>query len=475
MSRLNNYNIFRAALWYTVGNILIRGISFFTLPVFTALMDTHDYGIYSVYTSYLSILETVILFGLSSTISMAKFSDDLDYDAYLSAALVIPPMLSLAGGVGVAFYLGAFEQLFSMDATLWTFLLINAAATAVSSIVQAKLILDGRYQVYILYSALYTFLNLGLSLVLCYTVYRSHDMYMARVVGNCVASVLAALGILPLSRIRVSLQRKCFQKAFRWGLPLLFHTLATVLLTQTDRILIQRIEGFSTAGIYSVAVTITVIPLTLLTSLNSAWNPWLLDQLEQKNYPLIRTVNHQYLLLFTVIIGEMMLISPEIIHIFADEAYWESIYSLIPLLLSVFGEMLYSLPVSVEYYHKKTSYIMTGTLLCLVCNVVLDIIMIFSFGYIAAAYATAISKLLLFFFHAVLARKLDKNPIFEKRYALLAMLLLILLNLLVTTQVDQLLLRLGLFVLVGVLFLGWIWKNRRILLASFLHKPSQSP
>ena len=54
MARLKNYNLLKAASWYTVGNILIRGISFFVLPVFTSLMNTYDFGVFSVYTSYLS-------------------------------------------------------------------------------------------------------------------------------------------------------------------------------------------------------------------------------------------------------------------------------------------------------------------------------------------------------------------------------------------------------------------------------------
>ena len=62
------YNILKAVSWYTIGNVLIKGVAFFVLPVFTRLMNTHEYGIYSVYMSYLTIFEVIILLGLSATI-----------------------------------------------------------------------------------------------------------------------------------------------------------------------------------------------------------------------------------------------------------------------------------------------------------------------------------------------------------------------------------------------------------------------
>ena len=53
-----------AGLGYTIGNILIKAISFITLPIFTRLMSTDDYGLYSTYVSYESILALIISLGL---------------------------------------------------------------------------------------------------------------------------------------------------------------------------------------------------------------------------------------------------------------------------------------------------------------------------------------------------------------------------------------------------------------------------
>lgn len=464
MAKLTNYNLIKAASWYTIGNILIRGISFFVLPVFTSLMNTHDYGVFSVYTSYLSLFETLILFGLSSTVSLAKFTDDLNYESYMTTILFVPPLLSLLTGVGINLYLGSSGELLAMSPVLWNFMLVSSAAAAVLNISQARFVLEGKYRQHILYALLSTLGNVGLSLLLCYTIYRDHDVYMARVVGNCISMVITAF-LVVLSQEHGRIRVTYVKTAMRWGVPLLFHTLATVVLTQTDRILIQYMDGYSSAGIYSIAVTITTIPLVLQSSIASAWTPWFYNELSQKNYSAIRKLNNKYIALFAVITAEIMLVSPEIIHIFTDQDYWDSIYSLIPLMICIFGEMLYSLPIAIEYYYKKTTFIMVGTMLTVVFNIVLDVVFIHYFGYIAAAYATTISKLVLFLLHYLFARKVDRNPIFQWRYVVVSLLLLCGLNILVITNVENLLLRFALFGSVGVAFVWYTWKNRNELLA----------
>ena len=37
----------KAGLWYTIGNIALKGCAFLTLPVFTRLLSTSDFGVYN--------------------------------------------------------------------------------------------------------------------------------------------------------------------------------------------------------------------------------------------------------------------------------------------------------------------------------------------------------------------------------------------------------------------------------------------
>ena len=51
---------FKAGLGYTIGNILIKGISFISVPVFARILTIGDYGIVNTFTAYVSIISIII-------------------------------------------------------------------------------------------------------------------------------------------------------------------------------------------------------------------------------------------------------------------------------------------------------------------------------------------------------------------------------------------------------------------------------
>lgn len=455
------YNVAKAAIWYTIGNILIKGVSFFVLPIFTNLMGTEDYGIFSIYTSYVTIFEVIILLGLSATVRMAKFNKELSFDRYMGTIACIPVFITLISMVlinGLSVF--GISSVLSMRIELWNFLFITSACSAVSGIIGARLVIDAEYKKYMAFSLINVISSVGVSLLLCYTIFRYHNIYMARVWGMCLSSIISCLFILKTSHTKICFEKACFKQAIIWGIPLLFHTLATVILTQSDRIVIKEIEGYSNAGIYSIAVTMISIPLTLYTSFESAWAPWLFDKLEKKDYESTYKLNNKYIVFFATIIAGFMLICPDVIHVFTNKNYWDSVYSLVPLSISVFGEMIYSLPTNVEYFNKKTLYITTGTIATTVINIILDIIFVFNWGYIGAAYATSISKIILFLFHWYFSKKIDKNDVFSPKVIGICLAALIILNVFILYNVNSIVPRWIVTVIICSLFLYGLLKNK---------------
>ena len=461
------YNILKAATWYTIGNILIKGVSFLVLPVFTRLMSTHEYGVYSVYVSYLMIFETVILLGLSSTVALARYASEVEFNTYISTIIAIPPLLSLVCMVIIYLALQMFGSILSMDAALWSCLFISSGAAAIHNILGARLVIDGRYVLYLASSAIKTIGDLAISLLLVYTVYSNHDAHLARVYGSTASVVIGAVFILVVTKTRFSLDKVSIKYALSWGVPLLFHTVATVVLTQSDRILIRYMDSYSSAGIYAVATTIVVIPMVLQQSFSQAWTPWFYEKLEAKEYEKIRWLNNRYIVLYGVLIACFMIVAPDVVRLFSEQNYWPCIYSLVPLAISVFAELLYSIPTNVEYYNKKTTYIMTATLISVVLNIVLDVIFIKEFGYHGAAYATVLSKILLFLTHLYFSRRLDKNAMFSAKVVLISLAVLTVLTVIIINSVNLFVLRYAILILI-VLPAGWYTiKNRDVLLRRF--------
>jgi hypothetical protein len=60
----------KASFWTIVSSILLKGIGFITLPIFTRLLTTSEYGILSIYSSWVSLLSILLTFTVWGGCSM---------------------------------------------------------------------------------------------------------------------------------------------------------------------------------------------------------------------------------------------------------------------------------------------------------------------------------------------------------------------------------------------------------------------
>ena len=82
-----NVKAAKSGFWYSFGNILLKGCLFFTLPIFTRIMNTADFGIYNTYMAYEGLLAAVLGLGFYGTIKNAKFDFKDDFNNYLYSIL----------------------------------------------------------------------------------------------------------------------------------------------------------------------------------------------------------------------------------------------------------------------------------------------------------------------------------------------------------------------------------------------------
>ena len=75
----------KAGLWYTIGNIALKGCAFLTLPVFTRLLSTSDFGVYNAYIAYEQIFTAILGVGFYGTIKNAKLDFKENFKKYLSS------------------------------------------------------------------------------------------------------------------------------------------------------------------------------------------------------------------------------------------------------------------------------------------------------------------------------------------------------------------------------------------------------
>ena len=118
----------RASTYYFIGNIFNKGIAFLTIPIFTRILSTTDYGIVTTYNSWVSILSLVI--GLA--IPMGIRASFIDYEQEKDSFLSVCTTFTLLTGAAVSFLVSGTVLLFRIDVGLTLVFLVDSFDARVS-------------------------------------------------------------------------------------------------------------------------------------------------------------------------------------------------------------------------------------------------------------------------------------------------------------------------------------------------------
>jgi O-antigen/teichoic acid export membrane protein len=243
---------------------------------------------------------------------------------------------------------------------------------------------------------------------------------------------------------------------------LILHGAGGLVLSQSDRVMLQRMSGESVAGIYSFAYSVALVISILWMSFNTTWVPFYYEykKNDQKAQILLRAKN--YIAIFSVLTMGFILLAPEIYRIMAPPEYWPGI-SLIPLIaLAYYFNFLYSFPANYEFYNAKVKLIFIGTVCAAIINIVCNFVFIPLYAGIGAAIATLVSFVFLFIFHEIIARFIIKNYDYRFTMYLKGLFPVIIASIIFYITQDFWYIRWGMGIILGIYLLRRIIKSKAI-------------
>lgn len=410
---MSKSNVLKASVGYTVGNILIKGISFLTLPLFTHYLTPSDFGIYTTYVSYESILTILVGLGLYMSIRAANIEFKGKIDQYVSFVNLLPYLFAILLVLFSAPFVQEITFFFGFENYNYIIFLLIAQSLGSSVIMMynSRISLDYSYKKYIILSLVSTLSNIGVSLVLI-LFFLKEAPFLGRILGTSLPIFVIGivLSISFIKKAKPKVNKEYLHFALSYSLPLVPHGLSQIVLAQFGKIVIQKVIGNFAAGIYGFVYTIAFIPQILVSSLDSAWGPWFFEKYDRKEINVLKDKTDVYIISFALITIILMSCGPEIVSIMGSSEYYDARKIVCPALLGVFFVFLYGVPAQVEYFYKKTRYLAIGTLIAAVINILACIYFIPRYGYQAAVYITVITYILYFIAHLLIAYHItDKN------------------------------------------------------------------
>lgn len=398
----------RSAFWMTVCSLLQKGISILTVPVFTRLMTTTEYGQVSVFVSWSNILVLVTGLSLSAGVfNSAMIRYENERPRLLSAYLGLSTT-----NVIVAFLLyTAFKNQINAllgYTTLWVFMLfLILLFSPAFNLWMAKKRFEYNYVSFVAFTVLMSAFN---PIIGFFCVINAEDKANARIVSMTICECIfyAALFVFIFCKGKTYYNKSMWKHAIKINVPLIPHFLSVNVLNQVDRLMINQMVSSSAAGIYSVSSSAARLLQILISAVNTSFVPWMYQKMQKKELADIR--NTANITVSLMAFGTIMFtyLAPECVAVLASKEYTEAVWLFPALTASVFFMFVYDLFVNIELYYGKSIWITLASCIAAGVNVVLNVFGIWIFGYSAAAYTTLISYMLLTVLHYIFMKKILK-------------------------------------------------------------------
>lgn len=379
---------------YVVCSVLQRSLSFITMPIFTRLLTTEQYGESTVYASWASLLGVFLTLQLpygSFSKAMIKFEDKRD--EYISSAEGICLLLSL---LFLAVYLPFskyFNKLFELPTLLVVLMVLEILAGSGLAFWSGKKKFEYKYKGIIAVTLLMSVLTPVLQYIF---VINSSEKGIARIIGG--ATVAIAIGgtifFICMVKGKKIYNREYWSYALNFNIPLLAYYLSQMAFNSSDRIMISHLVGKDKAAIYGVAYTLGMMMSFVLSAIYNSYVPWFYEKLRDGKQAENRAVANAISVFMAILLLGIIWFAPEIIHILAAESYAEAVWTVLPVAMSTLLLFYAQLSISFEFYFEKKKMLVNASIGAAIVNILLNALFIPIYGYIVAGYTTLFSYLL---------------------------------------------------------------------------------
>lgn len=401
----------KATLWFLICSIIQKSFSLISTPIFTRLMTQTQYGVYSVYLSWLQIFTILVTFRLDYSVfnkGMSRYSEERDeYASSMLGFTTILTTLLLLAYLLCRKQINAFTEL---NTPIMLGMILELYVTPAVGFWSLRERYDFRYKRVVFVTILSAILNmiLGIAAVLFF-----EEKGTARVLSCVVAQICVGIFIYftIFRKGKKFIHLPYVRYAVLFNIPLIPYYFSTYIVEQSDRIMIQKMVGLEAAALYNVAYTVGGIIKIVSNSISNALIPMQYRLLEKKDTVRIQDALSRVMLVVAGVVLLFSCVAPEVVWVMGGEKYYEAIYVIPPVSASVFFSFLVIMLANVEFYFDKNKFATFISGVGAVLNVVLNFLLIPVLGYVVAAYTTLLSYVVFAVGHIIYCDRISAQKL----------------------------------------------------------------
>ncbi len=413
-----------AALSILFSRIFILAISVIFTPILVRLLGPRQYGQYAIVLSVYGLISIVMRQGTQE--SIRKYISERTDPEWQSAVVgfVLRPVIGLGLVVGGGFVVAA-----------WSGLAARAFGSAFTSLfyLLGLYAICRQFRTHILYTLMGLQLEsrsellyiirkimfVTLTLTLVYLGYGVEGVLIADIVTNTVVAVIGVGFVsktIPLRSVifpvAVGLPKR---QILNYGVSSIFFFLFLTSLYHVDVLLLQHWTDDEIVGYYKGALAIAevlwlapkAVQLSILQRVSALWNQDEIDAIQRKAQLVTR-----YVFLFTALLTlGMAVLAADFVPVYLGETFNSAVTPLQFLLPGVLGFAVARPTLAINQARRSLRPLVAATGACSLVNLVLNLLLIPTYGMIGAAIATSLGYGSLVIFQSLAARHMGYDPL----------------------------------------------------------------
>lgn len=397
---------------YGFGTIAPRVLNFLLLtPLYTRILNKGEYGIFTELYAYIVFLLVILTYGMETGFfRFAKSEKDFNkvYSTSLIALFTTSFIFIILTSVFSSQLATAIDYEHNENYIRWFCIIVSI--DAFTSIPFAKLRLEGKAAKFGILKIINVLINIGLNALFFLVfphIYKSNPELISRLynpemsvsyifIANLIASSVTLILLLPeIIRFKLNFDFNLLKRMLVYTFPLLIVGIAGSANEVLDKILMKYLvtdptTALEQVGIYGANYKLAVLMTIFIQMFRYAAEPFFFSKMDDKNAKEQYATIMKLFILAGLLIFLGVVLYIDIVKYFIGSEFHEGI-KIVPIILlaNLFLGVLYNQSI----WYKLTNLTRYGALVSIVgaiITIIFNILLVPSFGYVGAAWATLI-------------------------------------------------------------------------------------
>lgn len=421
MQKIKNLSsiLIKGTFAVSVANAGAQIINVLLLPIYSIYLTPKDYGIFAMVSLIITFLALLYNPGMMSATTRLYHTTEIKHEreTLIGSAFLFFLLIPI-----IPIFIGLFygQHIFNLIFSELEFFPYGFLALLLAFFIQPSktwtVLMSLEYKLH--KTAIYLFLSVILGSLVSIILVVFYKMgAMGKILGMFPSSIF--LFIVSY----VTIKRYCkgkwsfdsIKKQLVFGLPMVGGLWAFQGLSFIGKYLLELLSSIESVGYYSFASTLSNAPMFLILGFKQMWSPIFYENMNNKNYATINKLTEKYITYLSLLFLLFILFNKELVIILINDSY----HQILPIMgiigLAVYFNGLLTLSNTYISYKNNFGKISLFALIAVILNIILNILLIPQFDYLGSAISLAISYFIFFLLGVIYQKRNYKNIIKQSK------------------------------------------------------------